>query len=505
MKRFSSFCLALLVGLCAFAQKPEINQKWLMNERLLDLLNNYENYVNFNKKSDSYAFMVLFDNSDAPVFCDYLASKNYGKTVSAREYANYSQGLEDRTVLISNLRKTALKEEDGVWKASLEFDKRIDYEDSLGFVFSTMAPMSGGDFHLTMECVWDPASSSFLIQSIKGKENSQSSFPKGDFHIVQKKNEIDSRMLYNGKPLQFNEYGFAILPAGGIFAVDDDDFSLTVHHSPGAGRYEVNSFSVMPKRFRARAHVSFSPIGAYNVTASTDGSIASKSWNVEVGGDIGYAFTLGKSTKLALYTGLGYAISSLSLSASDIRYNLDIADSNRELITRSYNLQEVTEGLSLMDIAIPAFLSLEQNLSPKLTLVMDLGVKAYLSTSAKPKPYHIKGTVNGQSLDKDYEQFVSPNQNSMNQFSVSLMGKAGLDFAVSSGKYIFLHVGYEMGLTDSYAPVTPVQWYSSSGIYPLVYTGSADVAVHSFLGSISYKRSGLVFELGARFKFGKKE
>lgn len=505
MKRISTICLTLLLGVCAFAQQPEMAQRWLMNERLLDLVNNYENYVNFNRKSDSYAFMALFASSDAPVFCDYLASKKYGSTVTASEYASYSQNLEDRTVLISNLHKNSLKQENGEWTAVLEFDKRIDYEDSLGFVFSTHAPQSGGDFHLSMKCVWDSSSSSFLIKSINGKENVNSTFPKGDFHIVQKKNEIDSRILYNGKPLQFNEYGFAILPSGGSFAVDDDDFSLTVHKNPGAGRYVVNSFTVVPKRFRARAHVAFSPIGAYTVTSYTDGDITSSSWNIELGGDIGYAFTLGKSTKLALYTGLGFALSALSLKAEDIRYDLAIADSERNLINRNYHLQEVTESLSLTDIAIPAFVSLEQNLSPKLTMVLDLGVKAYLNTSAKPGGYHIKGVAGSQAIDQDYLEFVSPNQNSINQFSVSFLGKAGLDYAVASGKYIFLHMGYEMGLTDSYAPTTTVPWFSNNGIYPLVYTGKDDVAVHSFLGSISYKRSGLVFELGVRFKFGKKE
>jgi len=505
MKKVIAITLAMMVGISALAQQPDARQKWLMNERLLDLISNYENYSNFNKRSDSYSFMAMFSSQDVPVYCDYLASSKFGTPVKVSEYVSYSQGLEDRSVQVSNLTKSPYKMVGDKWTVKLEFDKKIDYEDSLGYVFSTVSPLAGGDFHMVMDCEWDPASESFRISSISGSENAASTFPKGQFHIVQKKNEIDERMLYNGKPLPFNEYGFAILPEGGTFAVDDDDFSLSVRKQPGAGRYDVNSFSVVPKRFRARAHFSVFPAGAYKVTATTDGTISAKSFGMEFGGDVGYAFSLGKSTKLALYTGLGFAYSTISLTAQDIRYDLLIADSERNPITRAYNLQNVSEGLALTDIVIPAFISWEQNFSPKLAMVADVGLKVYLSTSATPKAYHIQGTVNGKALDQDFDQFVSPNQNSLNQFSLSFAGKLGLDYAFSSGKYLFLHAGYELGLTDSYAPAVPVQWYGSQGIYPLVYTGKEDVAVHSFMGSISYKRSGFLLEIGARFKFGKKE
>lgn len=508
MKRFVLPFLLLFMGVSLNAQQPEVSQTWLMNERLLDLLNSYERFVSFDQRSDTYAFMALFKSQDAKVYCDYFASPDFGTQVKAADYSKYSQGLSDRTVQISNIRKSAYSLVDGDWRTKLEFDKKVEYEDSLGLVFSTKSPLAGGDFHLTMDCVWDKQSQSFRIVSISGKENEASSFPKGVFNIVQRKNEIDDRMLYGGKKLQFNEYGFAILSPGQQFEVDDDDFSLTINKTPGAGRYELNTFSIVPKRFRVKGHVSLSPFGAYKVTASAGDDITAKSSSFEIGADVGYAVSLSKSSKLVFYTGLGVSFSSIDLKAKDIRYSMTISDAARANVIRAYNLTEASEGIKMTDIVIPAYLSLENNLSPKMTLTVDAGAKVYLASSVSPKAYKIKGTVTvngvGHDIDNTYDQFVSPNTNTLNQFAIAVFGKIGMDYAFSSGKYVYLKVGYEMGMTDSYAPSTPVQWYDSSGIYPLVYSGTSDVAVHSFMGSVSYKRSGVALELGVRFKFGKK-
>ena len=508
MKKLATSFLLLFLGFTLLAQQPELSQRWHMNERLLDVINNYERFVSFDQRSDSYAFLALFKSKNAPVFCDYFSSPEFGTTINAEKYVTYSQTLSDRAVQISNLKRGMYKFADETWHIDLEFDKRIEYEDSLGLVFSTKFPISGGDFHIKIDCAWDSSSDSFKITSISGKENESSRFPKGKFSIVQRKNEIDERMLYGGKKLDFNEYGFVILEEGQKFEVDDDDFSLKVIKTPGAGRYELNSFSIVPKRFRVRGHVSLSPFGAYKVTADAGDDITSKSSSFEVGADVGYAVPLSKSTKLVFYTGLGVAFSSIDLKAKDIQYYITVSDASRVDFTRSYNLTEVSEGLKLRDIVIPVYLSLENNLSPKMTLTLDAGGKVYLASSVTPKAYRIKGTVTSrgvtEDLDKTYDQFVTPNQNTVNQFSVAVFGKIGLDYAFSSGKYIYLKAGYEMGMSKAYAPANPIQWYDSAGIYPLVYSGSSDVPVHSFLGSVSYKRTGIAIELGVRFKFGKK-
>lgn len=506
--------LTLLLGLPVrgFAQRqPDLSDRWLMNERLIDLVDNYERYSRFEGRSDAYSFLALFRRPDVKVYCDYMASTDFGKDIAVSDYVTLTQQLADRFVQISNLRHGPYEYKDGRWHTVLEFDKRIDYEDEKGYTFSTRFPIAGGDFHLVADCVWVEDDEEFRIESLTGSKNPSSVFPEGKFYIVQRKNEIDNRILSGGKPLEFNDYGFTILGGNPSFEFDDDDYLLTRNTEQGTDRYDILTFSMVPKRFRARARFSFSPIGAYAVTTGTD-DIKASSFGVEAGGDIGYALSLAKSTKLAFYTGLGFSVSSISLNAENVSYGYDItlpdASGNPYTYLRSYELQKVTEGISLTDIAIPFYASLEQNLGSKLAVVADAGVKIYLSTTAKARPYHITGTVldgEGQysTIDQDFTRFVAPNQNTLNQFSVSLMAKAGIDYSFATGKYAFIHVGYEHGLTESYSPEAMRKWFDAKGIYPLVYYEGTDVAVHSFLSSISYRRSGLVAELGIRIKFGK--
>ena len=78
------------MGVSLNAQQPEVSQTWLMNERLLDLLNSYERFVSFDQRSDTYAFMALFKSQDAKVYCDYFASPDFGTQVKAADYSKYN-------------------------------------------------------------------------------------------------------------------------------------------------------------------------------------------------------------------------------------------------------------------------------------------------------------------------------------------------------------------------------------------------------------------------------
>ena len=512
MKKVLLLTLFLGISALGFAQRqPEIGERWLMNERLIDLVDNYERFSRFEGRSDSYSFLSLFRRPDVKVFCDYMASTDFGKEISVSDYVTLSQELADRFVQISDIRHGPYEYKDGHWHTMLEFNKRIDYEDEKGYTFSTNFPIAGGDYHIVAECVWMEDNEEFQIESINGRQNPSSSFPEGKFLIVQRKNEIDNRVLSNGKPLVFNDYGFSIQGGNPSFEFDDDDYLLTQNLEQGTDRYDILTFNMVPKRFRARGRLSLSPFGAYAVTTASE-DVKASSFAVEAGADIGYALSLAKSTKLAIYTGLGFSFSSISLSAENISYGYDITTSGAtgEPFTyrRTYDLQKVTEGIVLTDIAIPFFASLEHNFGKKLAIVADAGVKIYLNTTASARPYHILGTVLGQeeeayTIDQDFDRFVAPNQNTLNQFSVSLMAKAGIDYAFATGKYAFIHVGYEHGLTESYSPEALRKWFDAGGIYPLVYYNGADVAVHSFLSGVSYRRGGVVMEAGIRIKFGK--
>lgn len=505
MKKFLFAAGLLFFAAQAYAQKLDISDRWLMNDRLLDLIDSYERYSSFENRSDAYSFVALFRSPESKIWCDYIASGAYGNMITAKEYADYSRELEDRSVKISRLKKSDLVFRDGRWRVNLEFDKQVEYEDSLGFTFSTRSSMIGGDSHIVMECVWMPDREEFLIENLRGSLHPSSTFPEGKFHIVEQKNEIDANVRYGRDKLSFNEYGFAIVPEGEEFRMDDDDIVLMQNRKEGTERYDIMSFATKQVRWRARAHAAYAPM---YIVGSDDAHIRHSSTGFSFGGEIGYAFLGKRSFKMLAYTGLELTFNNIALSLADpVSYSV---------LAQDYKITAASEGISIWDFSIPMFLSFEQNIGRKFCIVADLGLKFNMNLAMNQQKYSLTYVLNKDTAHpqtQQFDSFINPNKNEINPWGISFFGKAGADYAFMKGKYVYLRAGYELGLYPgggyAYSPAVPTSWYSSgstSQILPLVYriddAGKMEqIAVHSFLGSINFKRSGFILEVGVRFKF----
>ena len=517
MRYYLTIIALLLSSLLLRSQTLDVSERWLMNERLMDLVDSYERYSAFEGRSDAYSFLGLFRSPDVEVWCDYVAGEHYGKYIPARQYVEYSKILEDRNVMISRLKKSDYEYTGGRWRTRIEFDKQVEYEDSLGFTFSTRSPLVGGDFHIIIECAWQPDNEEFLIERITGVENPRMSFPKEHFQIVQRKNEIDSRVLYNGEPLDFNEYGFVVLPEGGTYDFDDDDYDLMAFSEPGTPRYDIYSFSVKQKRLRARAHSGFT-YNPLKVETVYGDALAPSSFAVDFGVDFGISISLGKSFKYVPYVGAGYAHTWFDMSTAMLSDNGNV---QYTYLDRYYNLV-ADERFAFDDVVVALSpLSFEINMSKKAAFIIDAGVKAYLNLSAKDG-YEINFTspaevnlLNGY-LSPNVKPF-GPAEGEPNFWVLSAFGKLGADIGLSKGLFLSVRAGAEYGLGSDTGSlrnvlytnkVTSKYYDSSNGVYPVVYRNNAqgrieDIKVHSFKNSIKSISRGLaiVGEVGVKFKF----
>ena len=135
-----------------------------MNDKLLEVIISYENYASFADSYMQYSFVDLFALADAPVYCDYIASENFGKQVPASEYATYSTGaIRVMFVEVRNLKKSDYRLHEGRYIVSVEFDKCLEYEDELNTYFATTDNTIGGDYHIKMECVFNKEENKFYI------------------------------------------------------------------------------------------------------------------------------------------------------------------------------------------------------------------------------------------------------------------------------------------------------------------------------------------------------
>lgn len=497
-------------------QSLGLRETWLMNEKLLDLVEGYERFSSFERQSDAESYVDLFVSPYAMVWCDYLSTESFGHYISAREYASLSEDMAYRSVNISNMRKHDFVFVGNAWHTRVEFDKRINYEDGMGFTFSSQSKLAGGDFHFALDCVWMSRDSVFRIEKVVGSGKAARDFPSGTFRIVKEQNGVGSELLYDGKPIEYNEYGFAILPNNGEFSINDDDCTLEQEVTPGVGRYDVYSFHTKSKIFRLRPRVSmlFNPVTTKTVYGS---KVQPFSFGMEAGVDFGAAFNVVGNLKYVPYAGIGLADSWMGIRSSSLPGGGRTAYSY--LGQRDYNFG-ASENFSFVDLAFslsPA--SFEYGLGNGLSAAMEAGFKLYVNLLTKDN-YKLDFTSpRDVNLKYGYlkdELPLSTAKGLPHYWIASCFVKGGLDWTSENGSLFFLHLGFENGMGSYsgafknviYNNPNPTVWYDEeAGIYPVVFRRDGDtindLKDHSFRSSIKSvrRRFSGILEFGVKFKF----
>ena len=507
-----------LISPLLHAQDLDASKRWRMNDKLLDLTEDYERYSSLDQRSDVHSFLGLFVSPEVGVWCDYISSRDFGKYIPVSQYVNYVKDLPYRSVSISNIRKKNFEFISGAWHARVEFDKRVDYEDPDGYTFSTGSDMMGGDYRIGLDCVWVPEESAFRIERVLGRENRACTFPRSQFTIVNQKDGLDSKLLYNGNPLVYNDRGYSILPPGGSFVYDDEDFVLTQYTKQSKGRYSIESFSLKQKLFRARAYTSllFNPLRVNTVTAVHKNP---SSFGVEAGVDFGVNIRLNDKFKYIPSVGVGIANSRFTVKSSQTTGKSSLAYSFPDV--RDYDFSAKQDYL-FNDLALSLhFAAFEYGFTEELKGVVDAGMKFYTKLSTSEK-YQLSFTL-PQKPNPTWNFLEMPNiinygidDSGWNVFAPAVFLKTGAEYYIIPSGLLYFMFGFEYGVggaqglfrSELYRNPEPSWWYDETDqIYPVIpwYNGEAyeDVKVHNFNGSIRSIKRGLagVLELGFVYKF----
>ena len=511
MKKYIISIISIFLYASAlFGQELSNYERRKMNDQLLDLLYSYERYASFSDVNVQYAFVDLFVNSETTVYCDFLPSTKFGQQITASDYAAYAtENLQNIYVQVKNVKREQYNSVNGTYTVRITFDKHIEYEDKLQTYFST-DDKSIGDFKCTIECEYNQNDKRFVIKSFTGRPNPASTFPKGSkFIVMQKTTDMDKALRANNSPVVYNDFDAAFLPASALPSIDDEDIIVT-SKIIDAERYQKITNTYETKRARFRAGFSMAPI-AYKINSPIDFS-RRRSSAYEIYADVGYAFKFPKVVKLGVFTGIGLSFSNIQLSVSDIQYQFALTDPSYVNYTRKYSISNVSEGLSFVDFVIPFYISAEGSVLPKLYVTGDAGIKLYLNTSTKIKPYSIDGSVNciypsaqinTIELPEIMDKYLVPVSYARNTYDVAFFTRVGVEYKLNKVENIFLKLGYTYGFKESYNS-NLTEWYNpTQGIYPFVYSfeEKSDVAIRSFMDCISYRRSAFTIDLGYRFKF----
>ena len=493
-----------------------------MNARVLDLIESYERYSSLYDDEAKYYFELLFNNNDAaPIFCDLMGMPEYLEDITVRKYIDLlMQQSQNTVVTLKDVAKGEYEFRDGKWYVPVAFRKSVSYIDQGGYVFS-VEDYFGAEYNMLMQLCYDPVTDNCYACSVKGELKSTKTFPKERFMIVDRSTEIDPKsakymesLTVNGMPLEYNQFGQAILAPGEI-STYDPDVEITTEKGYEGFNYDVVSFKFNPKNTRIRLRYGYAPF-AYSVN-NLNNKFTEKSSAMEMGADLGFAFQVGVKSKMSFNFGAALSLSNISLDyspASPVRYDYSYLSgaSNGMLTTGTvaYQINGASEAVKYTDFVVPVYFEVEHNVNKWLMISWDFGVKGYYALGSQVvTPYSLvaMASVNGgaqnnvmlASAADGRPVFVVPNSYAKNTIDLSATANLGADFSLYKRNiYAMLRVGYEYGILNSYQS----DQRAFDQLTPVVYDADAGkhVAVNSLFSGQSFKRNALWISFGFKFK-----
>lgn len=523
MRRFLIISLLALVSLSIKAQTLTNAERRLINSRILTVIEEYERFSSLYDDEAEYYFETLFANdSSVTVFCDMLGMPPYLKDIPVSEYIKLMREQSLNTsITIKNVVKGEMEFDQGVWNVPVRFRKSISYIDQGGYVFS-VEDYYNTDFNIVMYMSYDPDTDRCLVRSIKGNIVSEKEFPAGRFAIIEKDDNLDSRtarymstLTLDNRPLQYNQFGQAMLPNGEA-KVEDPDVEVYVDTKYKGYNYDVLSFKFTPRNTRVRFRYGLAPF-AYSVK-SPNTNIKAKSFANEIGADFGYAMTVNESSKLTFNIGAGLSWSSLRLAYNPVeaqKFGYKYAVPGESGLFESkeilYTVEGAAESVKYVDVFVPVYLEMEHVLNKFMVFSWNLGVKAYLALSAKvDEAYTLDATYQIDSKEHPVKLhsepvsgnpfFIDAETYAKNPIDLSAMANLGLDVDVYKRRlYAQIRVGYELGLMQSYKSANRRGYRNTNQIVFDPYEEN-HIALNSLISGLSFKRNSLWISLGVKFK-----
>lgn len=513
MKRYLLILVAAVLSAQFGIQAQEISnkEKRSLNMKLLNIIEEYERTSKFSDSEEVYSFMDLFKSQDSRVFCDLMGTKSYMTSVSLKDYVKAaSSNVRDLDVEIKDVRKGELFWSSGVWTIPVTFRKTMSYVDKNGVLFSAEEFYENEDYNITLNVVYDPADQSCRIESVDGSLRSQKTFPKGDFYVIIKNEDLSERdkdfeasVVADGKPLQYNSFGQTVIPASSKLSVGDPDVLIDTNFIASTDSYRLLNLEFNPIRGRFKARAAIAPIMAFDLDPKTSQSSA-----LETGIDFGTTFVAGNS-KFGIYIGA-------ALSQSKVKVTRNYQDKNYgevlfynedkgyyDLVSLDYKDVIISKSLSFRDLTVPLYFEIEHRVNKTFLISWNIGAKAYLPLSTETGDLLIAGTkrIDGQGQTiQVVDGFLNPTTVERSDLSFSVMANIGTDINIVKNRlFATIRAGYEHGLTNVVSTeACPV--HSDYRELPLLYHTDSDIVCHSPLSDLTLKRQAVWFELGIKVK-----
>lgn len=474
MERITSeMCRFVLAAiLCSFMagsfaqQQSSVAQQRRVLDEAISTIEDYESFATISDEETQYNFVDLFVNDNAPVFNDLLGLSS-ARELPVSEYSKMLRnGLRGKLVVIKNMTKDRLWNDNGVWKVAMSFDKSISYDNACGIHFSSEEYYEQ-DYHLVATMAYNQNTGKCKIEKITGTINSNKQFPDRYF-VFETQDKRDNDLLYYGDKMEFNGYGQAILRGTYDergFRYLDPDIQIKPMYDADCGKVSMKYRS---HAFKMKLHYDVGLGDAFKLEGADDMTSKKTSSN-SFGMDLGYSIPSESSFKTAIFIGIAMNQSKIELSYQDPDYNYEsTADVDGDKYIRHYENLNIEQTAKLTSLSVPVYLDFSYNFNKLISFYLDLGIRFNYNlkhqiddTRGSATIYGIYPAYNNLRLDghwgyNGFGEYTYDNSNLQNDevqgvesLTFDLMGSMGLRFNIpSTSLAIDLGANYLYGLKD---------------------------------------------------------
>ena len=220
--------------------------------------------------------------------------------------------------------------------------------------------------------------------------------------------------------------------------------------------------------------------------------------------------------KTGFFVGAGCSFGKLDLSlSSPMAYSYTTSVQGNHGLYKNlglaFNINSASENLKFTDIVVPIYFETEHVLGKYILISWNVGLKAYFNAKTTGT-YGLDGLmtltdeIDGKSTENimiSSNKYMNPVSYTRNPIELTAIANLGVDVNLLKNRlYLGMKGGYEYGLMKSYSGTGMSFFDADKKIFPVVYNPltSGYSAVHSFIGSTSYRRQAFWFEFGLKLK-----
>lgn len=349
----------------------------------ISLLDEYEYYSLLNDKDDETemkeGFRALFAEG-AVIYNDLLGFSN-STSLSVDDYIRLlTSSSKNTTILIKNINKESIEHDGDVWRTIYTLDKEVSYTDPCGVLLSSKMFFEK-DYKLRVFLVYKPTEQSCKIEKIDGFIDSDKTLST-NYSAIQtnkKSSKYDRKVEYDGKNLDFNDYGQALISENLVqekLHYPDMDVSVKTKVDPNCNRLTSIDYHRHHFRIKPTMDMAMTYMGTKGPLSSVKGS------NTSYGLDLGYALPSSGKTKVIFFTGFAATNARLEMNFTSSDYQSDSQVTFVGSTPYTVHFENVNITQSYKDLkyyTIPVYINIDRYFTEIVGLYIDFGAKINLA------------------------------------------------------------------------------------------------------------------------------